>query len=102
MQRSTMAIAAGTVMLLLSLTVSFSYQWVTANSQGPITYSAKGAGLPLQYVIFELASPVGPSSYFKVDVLSLIVDFLVWVCLAYGALYLLKLPKPKPEFPANA
>lgn len=95
MQRSTIAIAVGVVILLLSLTVSFSYQWVTSNLQGPITYSEKGAGLPLQFVIFEVASPVGPSSFFKVDALYLVVDFLVWVCVAYGALYLLDLPKRK-------
>jgi hypothetical protein len=93
MHRSTVAIALGTVIVLLSLTVSFSFQWVTANTQGPITYSQRGAGLPLQYVIFEVASPVGPSSYFKVDAFYLLVDFLVWVALAYGALLLLNLPK---------
>ncbi len=95
MQRSTIAIAAGAVILLLSLSVSFSYQWVTSNSRGPITYSEKGAGLPLQFVLFEVASPVGPSSFFKVNAFYLIVDFLVWVCLAYGALYLINLPKRK-------
>lgn len=95
MQRSTIAIAAGAVILLLSMTISFSYQWVTSNSQGPITYSEKGAGLPFQFVLFEVASPVGPSSFFKVDAFYLIVDFLVWVCVAYGALYLLNLPKRK-------
>jgi hypothetical protein len=93
MHRITLAIASGVVILLLSLTVAFSYQWVTANTQGSITYSEKGAGLPFQSVQFEVASPVGPSSYFKVDPFLLVVDFLVWACLAYGVLYLLNLPR---------
>ena len=102
MQRSTIAIAVGTAILLLSLTVSFNYEWATANSQGPITYSQRGAGLPLQYVNFEVASPVGPSSYFKVDAVYLIVDFLVWVGLAYAALYLANVPRREVIAPSTA
>jgi hypothetical protein len=93
MRRTTIALALGAIILLLSLTVSSSYQWATANLQGTIVYSERGVGFPLQFVLYEVASPVGPSSYFKVDPFYLIADLLVWVILAYGALYLLNLPK---------
>jgi hypothetical protein len=102
MQRGTISIVAAIVIVLLSLTVSFSYQWVTANTQGPITYSEKGEGLPFQYVIYEVASPVGTSSHFKVDPFFLVVDFLVWACVAYGALYALKLPRRKDHAVSGA
>jgi len=85
----------------VSLTVSSQYDWVTSNLQGPITYVVRGEGLPLQFVLVQVSSPVGPSSFTKVDPLFLIVDFLVWAFVAYGALYLLKLPRQDAAKPPS-
>jgi hypothetical protein len=87
------SVLAAAFLLVASLGASFQGRWATSNSQGPITYTVREAGLPLQYVILEVSSPVGPSSFFKVDLLLLVSDFVIWACLAYGILYLLRLPK---------
>ena len=97
MQRSTISILIALVLVLVSLGASYQTKWVTSNSQGPITYTVREAGLPLQYVLFEVSSPVGPSSYFKVDLLLLVVDFAIWACLAYGILYVMKVPKKEGQ-----
>ncbi|HVP24092.1 MAG TPA: hypothetical protein VMS77_09310 [Conexivisphaerales archaeon] len=96
MDRETLSVIAGLVVLMLSLGASSTYAWVTSNSQGPITYSVRELGLPLPYVLFELSSPVGPSSYFKLDPLLLLVDLAIWTVIAYAALYFLKMPRRAP------
>ena len=102
MQRSTISILLGISLLILGLGASFQTQWVTSNSQGPITYTVREAGLPLQWILFEVSSPVGPSSYFKLDPLLMAVDLVIWACVAYGALYLLKLPRSAAKAPTES
>jgi hypothetical protein len=108
MQRGTIAIVVAVVLLLVSLTVSSQYDWTTSNLQGPITYVVRGEGLPLQFVLVQVSSPtwpksssVWPNSFFKVDPLSMVVDLFVWAFVAYGALYLLKLPRQDAAKPPS-
>ena len=101
MKRSTISVIAAVVILLGSLAVSTQFEWVASNSQGPITYTVRGAGLPLQFIQSEVGSPVGASSYFKVDAAYLAVDFLVWALVAFLVLHLLKIPKPAVHAPPS-
>jgi len=86
MNRTLEATVVGVAVLLATLAFSYQYQWNATNSNGLVTYDMRAAGLPLQYLQFEVSSPVGPSSYFKVDTFSFVLDLLVWVGVAYVGL----------------
>ncbi len=93
LQRSTISVLLAILLTVICLGVSFQSQWATSNSQGLITYTVREAGLPFQWMLFEVSSPVGPSSFFKVDPVLLVIDFVIWACVTYGVLYVLKLPR---------
>jgi uncharacterized membrane protein len=92
-KRLHVALLISLILLLVSLAYSYEYTWETQNSTGKIAYVNKAAGLPLQFLTIEVSSPVGPSSFVKVDPLLTIINVLFWFLVAYGLTTVFSLKK---------
>jgi hypothetical protein len=79
MRESLKVLLGGLALLLGSLAYGYQYVWNAVNTNGEIAYQVWAAGLPLQYVEAELSSPVGASSYVRVDPVWLVLDLVFWM-----------------------